>query len=407
MNKELENARTERNKVIIQARELVDKAKNEKRSLSAEEEGKYQELMDKQEELRVNIKREEDLIAAERSVAEKQIETRETNDNPVPSNNPLATPEYRAAYEQHIRYGKDGLSADDSRALSAGVGTEGGFLTMPVQMVAALIQAIDDLLYIRGWATKFSVPNAASLGAASLDADPDDADWTAEIATGNEDGAMKFGKRELAPKPLAKRIKLSNKLLRMVPGVEGIVTSRLAYKFALTMEKAFLLGSGANQPLGVFVASPDGISTGRDVATDNTATAITMNGLVNAKYSVKAQYQRVGQWLFHRDAVKMIAKLTDLDGQYLWQPSKSEKEPDMLLGRPMNMSEHVPNTFTTGLYVGMFGDFSKYWIADALDIQLQRLVELYAEANQTGFIGRMESDGMPVLEEAFARVTLA
>jgi HK97 family phage major capsid protein len=73
---------------------------------------------------------------------------------------------------------------------------------------------------------------------------------------------------------------------------------------------------------------------------------------------------------------------------------------------PVNMSEYAPSTMTSALYVGILGDFSQYWIADALDMQIQRLVELYAETNQTGFIGRMESDGMPVLEEAFVRVKL-
>jgi HK97 family phage major capsid protein len=82
-------------------------------------------------------------------------------------------------------------------------------------------------------------------------------------------------------------------------------------------------------------------------------------------------------------------------------------EPDRILNLPVAMSENAPNTMTTGLYVGMLGDFSHYWIADALDMQVQRLTELYAETNQTGFIGRMESDGMPVLAEAFVRVKLA
>jgi HK97 family phage major capsid protein len=66
----------------------------------------------------------------------------------------------------------------------------------------------------------------------------------------------------------------------------------------------------------------------------------------------------------------------------------------------------VPNTQTAGLYVGMCGDFSFYWIADALDVTVQRLVELYAETNQVGFIGRKETDGMPVLPEAFSRLTM-
>jgi HK97 family phage major capsid protein len=46
-------------------------------------------------------------------------------------------------------------------------------------------------------------------------------------------------------------------------------------------------------------------------------------------------------------------------------------------------------------------------IADALSMQIQRLNELYAETNQVGFIGRLGTDGAPVLEEAFVRVKLA
>lgn len=77
------------------------------------------------------------------------------------------------------------------------------------------------------------------------------------------------------------------------------------------------------------------------------------------------------------------------------------------LDMPFLVSKFAPNTFTTGLFVGILRDFSRYWIADSLAMQVQRLIELYAATNQTGFIGRLETDGMPVLEGVFARVTLA
>ena len=80
---------------------------------------------------------------------------------------------------------------------------------------------------------------------------------------------------------------------------------------------------------------------------------------------------------------------------------------NMLLESPVYMSEYASSTMTTGLYVGVIGDFSYYWIADALSIRLVRLDELYRETAQIGFIIDAEVDGMPVLEEAFARVTLA
>lgn len=77
-----------------------------------------------------------------------------------------------------------------------------------------------------------------------------------------------------------------------------------------------------------------------------------------------------------------------------------------MLGKPVLSSEFAPNTLTTGLYVGILGDFRRYWIADGQLAEIQRIEELYAATNQVGFIGRFKVDGMPVLEEAFARVKL-
>jgi HK97 family phage major capsid protein len=185
------------------------------------------------------------------------------------------------------------------------------------------------------------------------------------------------------------------------------VLNRLAYKFGITTEKAYMVGTGAQQALGVFTASNNGIPTTRDYSTGNTQTSIMMDGIIGAKYQLKGNYMPRARWIFHRDAMAQIAKLKDGDGQYIWRGSTVTGEPDRLCNLPYHMSEYAPNTFTAGLYVGILGDFSQYWIADALDMEVQRLVELYAESNQIGLIGRMETDGMPVIGEAFVRVKLA
>ena len=399
----LNELRDQRGKLVHDARELLNKAEAEKRSLNEAEARSYDDLMGKVADIGSIVEREEKLVEAERSaaavVARGVDSARSTTADP--------TIELRtAAFGKLIVRGVRALSNDELRALQADSDTAGGFIVAPEQFVAGLIKNIDDMTFIRQRATKHSIPTAASLGAASLAADPADSDWTTELATGNEDSAMSFGKRELRPHPLAKRLKVSNKLLRQAMGAEALVRSRLAYKFGISQEKAFLTGSGVNQPLGLFVASADGITTARDVSTDNTATSITFDGLMNAKYSLKGGYWNKADWLFHRDAVKQVAKLKDGDGQYMWRESVRAGEPDTLLGRPVMMSEYAPNTFTTGQYVGLLGDFSNYWIADALDFQIQVLKELYAETDQTGFIGRMATDGMPTLSEAFARVKL-
>ena len=249
---------------------------------------------------------------------------------------------------------------------------------------------------------------AISLGCPTLASEPADADWTGEITPAvSEDTGMAFGKRELKPHLSSKLVKFSRLLLQNAPNAEAFVADRLAYKFGVTEEKAFMIGSGSGQPLGLFTASADGISTSRDLSTSNTATAITFDGLIRNRQNVKAQYRKQSKWVFHRDAMTQIMLIKDGMGRYIWNPSATAEMPDMLLGQAVFESEYAPNTFTASKYVGLYGDFSFYYIADVNAYEVQTLVEKYAEYNQIGLIARKYTDGMPVIEEAFSRVKLS
>lgn len=410
MSAEIRRLNEERGRVVNEMRSMLDKAKTEgNRSLTSDEQAQYDKLFTRQADLKDLIEREtkqdelEHELRVSGAVAGNGFETGAQGDKESEKRQEAQM----TAFRSFIKRGLGGLTPDEARALSAGSATEGGVLVAPTQWVTQLLKALDNKVFIRAKATKFTVEKAVSLGVPTLDVDASDAEWTSEVGTGSDDDTMAFGARELNPNALAKRIKISNKLLRAATQpVENIVLDRLAYKFAITEEKHYLTGTGANQPLGLFTAHNSGISTSRDVAGSNTTTAIVADTLFDVKYSLKEQYQDEAEWLFHRDAVKAISKLKDSQNQYLWQPGLVVGQPDRLLNRPVNMSEYVPNTFTTGLYVGMFGVFSFYWIVDALDMTIQKLNELYAESNKTGFIGRKETDGQPVLQEAFARMKL-
>lgn len=411
--------REKRANLVLQARAILDTAETEGRDLTAEENQQWDQMheeartlgeqvarIDQQERVELEQRASQGTMAAHR-ISNDGGESGDVHDGEAYEARVLRVQgERQTALRQFLRAERPGTH--EFRALQMDSDPAGGYTVRGEQFVEELIKAVDDMLWIRQMSTVHTVVDAESLGVPTLDADPADADWTAEVLTGREDSAMSFGKRDLHPHPLAKRIKVSQKLMRAsaLP-IEQIVRERLAYKFAVTEEKGFLTGSGVNQPLGLFTASVDGIPTSRDVDTGNTDTAILFDGLIEAKYSLKGSYWARATWMFHRDAVKMIAKLKDGEGQYIWQPSVQAGQPDRILNMPLRMSEYVPNTFTSGLYVGLLGDLTWYWIADALSMTLQRLVELYAETNQVGFIGRLETDGMPVLAEAFVRVTMA
>lgn len=392
-----------RAKCVADARSILDLAEKEKRDLTGEENSQYEALMAEVDSLGTKIEREERMAGLETELGVRGSATLPEVRGAGESRNPQGE-ERSKAFESFLR-GKE-LRATEQRALQADLDTTGGFIKPPQEFVSGLIKAMDDTTYLLQIANVITLTTADSLGQASLDADPADAAWTAEIGTVSEDSTMAFGRRELTPKQLTKLVKVSRKLLRLTPSVETLVNQRLAYKFAVTLEKAGMTGTGAAQPLGVFTASNDGISTARDVSTGNTTTAMTFDGLIEAKYTLKAAYWRNARWMMHRDGAKQLRKIKDGEGQYIWHPSLQVGSPDMLLDLPLLLSEYAPNTFTTGLYTAVLGDFNYYHIAIGLNLEMQRLVELYAATSQIGFVGRMEVDAMPVLAEAFVRVKL-
>lgn len=426
-----------RAKLVADARAIYDLAEKEKREPSAEERKQFDKMMDDAQKLKVDAdKKQEDLESRNRlEDAEKDLETSrgrltaqdtgkkgETEVRKITFENrlkgfnqevslsgPLTTPEYEAGFRNYLRRTSMTDAGSEKRALQKDSDTAGGYLSAPLVWMAELIKAVDNLTFMRQISRVLPpLLTSESVGAPSLDNDPADPAWTAEVAIGAEDSTMSFGARELTPRPLAQFIKVSKTLLRSSTiSADTVVRDRLAYKLAVVAENAFLNGTGAaGQPLGVFTASDLGIGTARDVSTGNTSATPTFDGLKEAKWTLKNQYRSRANWIFHRTIVKLIDKLKDGEGRYIWQASVIPGAPDTILGVPVRESEYAPNTISGGVYVGMIGDFSNYWIVDSLNATIQVLVELYAATNQNGYLSRVEFDAMPVLAEAFIRVKL-
>ena len=437
MNDKLKKLYDERAKIDADQRAILDTAEKEKRGLTAEDETNYENMDKRFQALTTEIKAEEDAVnkmTNRKKAHEERAEMfKERANEPVERPIPQAqkkegrgtpgvaeyrtNPEYRQLFGDFLNGNinakefRTSLSdVEVRRTLQADKDVVGGFLVVPESFMTDLIQDLKDAVWIRGLARTIPMPKAETIVWPILADTVDDSDWTAELRTGTEDDKMDFEKLSLLPKPSAKRIKLSETLIRKSAiDVEALVRTELAYKFGITEEKAFLTGSGAGQPLGLFTASGNGISTARDVSTGNTTTEIKADNLINAMYNLKGQYLRspACRWIFHRDAIKMIRKLKTGDGQYIWEPGIGTDRPATILGIPYLLSEYAPNTFTTGLRVGCIGDLSYYGIAENSTLRIQVLLEKYALENCNGYIVQRFVDGMPLLENAFSMVTLA
>lgn len=317
----------------------------------------------------------------------------------------------RGVHEDQYRGAIPKLIPDspEYRAILADTAGSGHDLLPPVEFIDQILIPRDRQVLIRKWATVRRLLKSTDGYQPTIETNPDDADWTTEVANVNEDTGLTTGKRELKPNVLTKLVKVSVKELMVLPQVSSLIADRLGYKFGVTEEKAFMTGNGTNKPIGVFhaAASGYGITTDQDIATGNTASAVTMDGLQNAKFALPPPYWPNAKWIFHPTMMLQIATLKDSLNRYLWQPNTQVGQPDMLLGFPAMLDVWAPSTVSAGAYVGILGDFSYYHIADLVEpFSVQRLNELYAGNNQVGFLGREYCDGMPVMSEAFVRVTL-
>ncbi len=317
------------------------------------------------------------------------------------------TPEYAEVFNHFLMTGETGGIEAVLKTTDDALG--GSFTT--TKMLGELLRVVDDEVFMRKLARVLPpLTKSTSLGVPTVEARPSDADWTPEIPASDitEDTSIRTGKRELVPHLNTKLIRVGMKLMRVaaIP-MDTFIAEEIAYKHATAEENAFLTGHGSDRPLGIFIASADGISTARDVASVGAAPAIHSDDYSEMFMTLKPQYQAKSTWLVHRDFIKKSMQLKDAEGRTIWQPGLVVGMPATILGRPFVQNEFAPSTFTNGSYVAVLGDFKRgYWIVDSLAFSIQRLAETFARTNEWGFLGRKETDGMPVLEEAFVRLKM-
>lgn len=360
----------------------------------------------KREELG-NLERRFDTLGKDIEVAEKLLAAQRASGETAPQ-----TPENRATAEAKAfgSFLRSREGAIEYRAFSQGSPTQAGYLAAPMKFVGDVIRGLDDETFVRKLAKNLApggIGPFVSLGIPTRTTAASDADWLGEVTALNDEATLAYGRREFKANKLAKLAKIS-KLLLATSNAEAAIQGEIVYKLGITQEKAYMTGTGVGQPLGLFTASADGISTGRDVTGSNTTTAIAADTILDTYYSIKAPYRPGLAWVGHRDFFKACAKLKSGEGQYLWQPAIQAGMPDTLKGAPVYMSEYAPNTFTTGLYVAVLGNLGVgYGIADSMQLEIQPLFELYAGNSQQGYAFTYYGDGAPIIEEAFARVKLA
>lgn len=318
--------------------------------------------------------------------------------------------ELRSAYNKFLRYGmgENGramMKPEEVRALSQASDAEGGFL-VPTAWESGLITKAFDAAELR------PLCNVGTTGRDTVHmpalAKPTVAWGTVNVAVDPQ--SIGAGGERMSIFDLKGLVLIHNNTLEDADAdIWGELQMQFADAKAEAEDDAFAVGAGATGPQGV-LAHPT-------VATQFTKSGVaaalydsTHNGidpLITCLYALMKTYRRNATWAMNSNTEAVVRTLKDANGQYLWQPPVQAGAPATLLGRPLVNPEGMPDIAANSFPIAI-GDFKRgYRIRDRKGLSVQRLVERYAEYDQTGFLIKSRTGGQVVLAEAFRLIKIA
>lgn len=312
---------------------------------------------------------------------------------------------YTDAFRRYVAKGKAELTDEHrdlenkrsrvAKGLLSGLDTSGGLWTVPEIVETQLIEAIQDQTIMRGLADVRTYQSAVSIRVLTA-GELEEASWTSELTLASADAATPAGSRRLTPHPLSTLVYISeDELAQGIIDAEGYVTRQSGAQMGKAEERAFMVGSGAQRPEGLFVSAL--LSTRAAAGAVDPTTTLDPLDFIDVTSDLKAQYRAGASWICHREVERRVKKFQLGNGEFIWQPGLVLGTPNVLCGYPVNVSEYAPSTFTSGEKIAALGNWkSVYRIADIAGSQLRRLDELGALSNQVIFKGRRFTDGMVV-----------
>lgn len=315
-----------------------------------------------------------------------------------------------AAYTKWVRHGmgetgKAQFTPEEVRALAGTSDADGQFL-VPVEFESELIMNAYNLSSIRPIAQVGTTSrDVVALGALSK---PTVAWGKRAVAVSQQDldtGGLKINIKNIRALTL-----ISNDTLDDADA-DIMAEIREAFEMAVAEaeDDAFIVGTDEDAPPGIMASAlvlanyvPTGVADNIYDGTHN-----GMDALQTALYSLKSTYRRNGTFAMNSTTEAAVRALKDGNGAYLWEPSSQAGTPIALLGRPVINPEGMAD-IAANAYPIVFGDFrSGYKIRDRAGLVLTRLVERYAEYDQTGLMLKKRTGGQVVLDEAFVPVKVA
>jgi len=396
MSEVVKKLRERRMNVWEQAKALADRASEENRAFTGEEEAQWTALNAELDALDKRIKAvlegEQRAKEAEEAFARLRGEPRQQGPQSGPTSD-----EFRAFLRGEGPRAIDIAPTNiNFRDLTKGSATAGGN-TVPTDFYGRLVaHLIETSAILQAGATILNTASGETIQVPKTTAHSSASIVTEGSAISESDPA--FGQVSLGAYKYGTLIQVSRELLTDT-GVD--LEGYLAMQAGRALGNAFgahaITGTGTSQPTGIITAATVGVTGPTGTATGFGSQDTPGQGgdlLIDLFHSVIAPYRASSAcaWLMADQTAAAVRKLKNSQGDYIWQPGLVAGQPDTILGKPVFVDPNVPAPAANAKSVA-FGDMSQYFVRLAGGVRFERSDDFAFNSDLVTFRALLRADG--------------
>lgn len=388
-----------KNDLITRADEILNKAKLEKRELTPDEMQELAEIRDDVKDIKRALGLEKDINDMKDPEERQSAGASEGGDRACGDDKKRSVEEAakaaaeERAFEAYIRG-----NAMNSRDTDVNLTPANNGAVIPTTIANKIIKKVYNICPILEKSSKYNIKG-------NLDIPFYPASDESLITVGYHDEFEElvstngnFSKISLSGFLAGVLSKISRSLINNAAfDIVGFVVDEMAYAIKRFIEKELLLGT----PDKV-----DGLSTLSNAITTGAADKITADEVIDLHDAIKDEFQNGAIWIMSPATRTYLRKLKSSTGYYLLNDDISTPFGTSILGKPVYVSDNMPDYTEDGQVAIYYGDMSGLATKFSEEINIEVLREKFATQHAVGIVGWFEFDSKVENEQKIAKLVM-
>lgn len=377
-----------KNELITRAEDVLALAKTENRELTDAEAQELAEIRDDVKAIKEKLEIEDDIRDMLDGEVKEETEPKEEEKE-------MATEETRAIdeermFEEYIRGTLNERSNDMTKGDNGAV--------IPQTIANKIIKRVYDISPVLDRSSKYNIKGTLTIPYYDESVTHITVDYQTEFVQMASNSGKFTSTVTLGGFLAGALVKVSRSLINNSQfNIVDHVIDLMAESIARWIDKELLVGT---------TGKVTGLKTLTNSVTSASASAITADEVVKLHDKVKDVYQSNAIWVMSPSTRTALRLLKDEMGRYLLQDDISSPFGVSLLGKPVYVSDQMPE-IATGNTVIYYGDFKGLATKFSENINIQVLRERYADEHADGVIGWFEFDSKVEDAQKIAKLVMA